>query len=899
MKITFKINYRTQFGQQMEIEGINGNSSAVMFPGENGDWFYCLDTNSKTNSFEYKYVMRDTNTGTSLKEFDKRTFLLPHIKTDNVYVRDFWKPQQSIQNTLLSSAFKDVIFHRYNKENFGWLIKTDTSKTAVRFTIPLVRVSGDNYVAVKIIGNLPENDVIIKLSDEFFPFWSAEFLTDKPEQYSEYKYCICDKKNDKIILEEYVTRFFNPEEYSDKSFYIYNDEDFKFPRYPWKGAGVAVPVFSLRTDDGLGTGEFYDLIKLVDWAVKTGLKLIQILPVNDTVLTHTYTDSYPYAAVSVYALHPLYLRLEDMGQSSSTVRMEILQEHKTKLNALEKVDYEEVMKIKSRYIKIFYDENKREFLNESQYKEFFEKNKTWLKPYAVFSYLRDLYNTPDFSKWGNFATYSDKIVEDLCNPEAVEFDDIAIHFFIHYHLNLQLKKVSEYARAKGIVLKGDIPIGIHRFSVDAWSKPNLFFLNVGAGAPPDDFSEDGQNWGFPTYNWQEMAKDNFTWWKNRLIKMREYFDAYRIDHILGFFRIWQVPLNQTRGIMGVFNPALPIKFEEFASHGINFNRERFCTPYIRDYMLRKYFGDAVGYVKHSFLTDYAPGCYKLLPEYATQAAIEKSFAEMCVPTAEEIIAFQKIKQGLLSLASEVLFFADEKDENAFHPRHSMFKTDSFKDLDDETRRLTADIYNDYFYRRNEGLWKNQAEIKLPAICSATEMLVCGEDLGMIPACVPEVMRNLNILSLEIQRMPKARDLEFGRPADYPYLSVATPSSHDTSTIRGWWEEDHARSQRFFNNSLGKTGNAPYFCETWVVKDIILQHLYSPSMWAIFPIQDFLSLNDKLRRDNPEDDRINVPSESNRYWRFRCNIALEDLLKADTFNNEIMQMVNLSGRNSAY
>jgi 4-alpha-glucanotransferase len=247
----------------------------------------------------------------------------------------------------------------------------------------------------------------------------------------------------------------------------------------------------------------------------------------------------------------------------------------------------------------------------------------------------------------------------------------------------------------------------------------------------------------------------------------------------------------------------------------------------------------------------------------------------------------------------VLFFKDKKNPNAYHPRHSLFKTNSYKDLDQHAKQVIADLYNDYFYHRNDNLWKNQAEIKLPGLTNATSMLVCGEDLGMIPACVPEVMRKLNILSLEIQRMPKEASVEFGRPAGYPFLSVATTSSHDTLPLRGWWEEDHGRAQRFFNNGLSKSGQAPFYCETWVVKDVITQHLYSPAMWAIFPIQDILGLDEKLRAKDPAEERINVPSEKNHYWRYRCHVSIQQIASADNLNNTIREMLQYSGRNVAY
>ena len=902
MKITFRINYRTYYGQQILMEIMPNQKTLLLNPKANGDWELTIENGDKPQQdFKYRYLMKDSNTSSTLYEFGERTFSYPKINTDNIFVHDFWKPALDTQNIMMSSAFKNVIFGRTDRKDTTPLETCEEKKLPIRVSIPVVRIHPSHYLAVKFLAPLPEDNKMFELSDKDFPLWTAEFELDRPKQYSEYKYCICDRQTGKVVIEEYVTRYFQPTSQLDDTFYILNDEDFKYPRYPWKAAGVAVPVFSLRSEESFGVGEFADLIKLIDWAKSVGLQMIQILPVNDTVKTHTYTDSYPYACVSVFALHPIYLRIKDMGPISSEVSKEIYEERQHALNSLGKIDYETVMNVKSRFFKMIYDENKRAFLQEPAYKEFFAKNSSWLKPYAVFSYLRDLYGTPDYTRWGKFAIYNQEKIDELCREDNPDYDDIGVHFFIQYHLYLQLSKVSDYARKNGIVLKGDIPIGISKNSVDAWVNPNLYHLDAQAGAPPDDFSDDGQNWRFPTYNWEEMAKDGIKWWKERLINMAQYFDAYRIDHILGFFRIWSIPRTQTRGLMGVFDPAVPIDVKEFAGRGIDFNYDRFCRPYIRKYMLDLIFNDHAGYVRHTFL-DKIEGTddeYRFKEEYNTQAKIEAAFETMAVPTTEDMLMFQKIKHGLIYLVSDLLFFQDKNNPNAYHPRHSLFKTYSYKDLDTRTKQVVADLYNDYFYNRNEGLWKQQAEIKLPGLTKSTEMLVCGEDLGMIPACVPEVMRNLNILSLEIQRMPKETAIEFGRPANYPYMSVATTSSHDTLPIRGWWEEDHSRSQRFYNNMLGKSGQAPFFCETWVVKEIILSLLYAPSMWAVFPIQDFLGLDANLRSQDPADERINVPSDENHYWRYRCHISLEQLAKAENLNKEIKEMLGMSARMVAY
>ena len=564
----------------------------------------------------------------------------------------------------------------------------------------------------------------------------------------------------------------------------------------WKGAGTAVPVFALRSGDDFGVGEFLDLAKLVDWAAATGQSVIQILPINDTTMTGEWMDSYPYNANSTFALHPQFINLQAAGIVPDEEFVKLQKE----LNGLEKIDYVRVNEAKNAYLHKAFEADWSKVCKRKAYRKFLSANRYWLLPYAAFSVLRDIYGTAEFSKWEDMAVYDEGKVEAFCKKHKKEVD---FYCFVQYHLDAQLRQVRNYAHSKGVILKGDLPIGISRTSVDAWQYPQLFNMDSQAGAPPDAFSADGQNWGFPTYNWDEMAKDGYAWWTSRLRKMNEYFDALRLDHILGFFRIWESPVPQKSGLEGHFSPALPYSGEELRNWG---------------------YGDRM----HCFVEDpRRPGWY--------------------------------------------------------HPRIN-------------AQRELGGLYYDYFYHRHNEFWKNTAITKLAALLGSSNMLTCGEDLGMIPACVPDVMAKMNILSLEVQRMPKNPDETFANPACYPYNCVCTTSTHDMSPIRAWWEEDRALSQRFFNEMLGFSGAAPYFCEDWVCKKIVSQHLHSPAMLVILPLQDWLSMSAELRyQGNPADERINVPAICPYYWRYRMHISLEDLLAADAFNADIAALIRDSHR----
>ncbi len=897
MKITFHINYRTDWGQTLLVSGNapelgNDNvANAVIMQCVGGEhWRLTVDINTEEfPDLAYKYAVQGEN-GIIL-EWGK-----PRVIHASVYPEmdlwDFWRPTQISQNAWHSSAFTRAIMKRKQKYEPSEL-KLTGQEAIVIFRLNAPLVSPEHVVGLigsdTALGNWNEAEVL-RLSDANYPVWEVPVGIKSAEKEIYYKYVIYDITTEKIVSWEIADNrklFLNLLDNKDKTLFVQTDEDFHYEKN-WKGGGVAVPVFSLRSENGNGVGEFTDLNLLTDWAVQTGLKVIQILPVNDTVAHHTWTDSYPYAAISVAALHPLYIHLQEMGLLNDKELQAEFEAERLRLNQLAEIDYEAVMKMKSRYFKLLFDQEKKAIYVNKEFQAFIQKNAEWLKPYAVFSHLRDLYNTPDCSKWKIGAIFDRTEVEQMCSPEDEHYQHVAIHFFIQYHAHLQLLAAANYARENGIVLKGDIPIGIYRFSVDAWTEPKLYNMNAQAGAPPDDFAVLGQNWGFPTYNWEEMAKDNYAWWRKRMTQLSTYFDAFRIDHILGFFRIWQMPDSQVDGLMGCFNPCLPFSREEMRNAGIYLDNNHLCQPYIREYFLYEIFGEYTAEVKELCLSRIENGEFVLQAHLKTQKSAENwvNFQDWSQEKKE------CIRLGLNELIREVLFFDNGK--KGFNPRISIQNTRSFNALDEDQKWRIEQLYTDYFFYRHNEFWREQAMKKLPPLLNATDMLICGEDLGMIPASVAGVMKELGILSLEIQRMPKG-NTEFGHPDEAPYLSVVSPSSHDMSTLRGWWEEDAQRSKRFFYDILHNLGELPFYAETWLIRQMIEQHSYSPAMLAIFPLQDLLAMDGDLRRENPQSEQINVPSNPKHYWRFRFHLPLEELLEARDLNEKIRGIMEGSGR----
>lgn len=889
MTIQFYLRFSTQPGEALHITGLPHQQAPLAMTWFNYHYWtasFELDP-ALLDQFIYRYQLTDKE-GTVTQEWgNDRQFDARFAAFNEIQVVDTWNHAGDFENAFYTAPFQEILLSSSSKKQR----KLPSEYTHVfRVKAPLLK---KNEV-VCVSGSSPAlNDwdeastVLLKQEGNW---WTVALNIPKESFPLQYKYGVYNTKT------ESFTRFETGENrhlFGDAGDHLTLIQDgfVQLPNITWKGSGVAIPVFSLRSKKSWGVGEFTDIEYLADWASEVNMKLIQLLPVNDTMATGTWTDSYPYAAISAFALHPMCINLDAVAGKKLSGLLKPYSAQKKQLNSTEAVDYEAVMQLKMEVLKQLFEEQKNSFQDEKSYQEFFLLNKDWLIPYAAFCVLRDDHHTTDFTQWDTHSRYDAEAIAAFVAEGAPQHERVLFHYYIQYQLHTQLQAATAYAHKKSVIVKGDIPIGIYRYSCDAWVAPELYNMDQQAGAPPDDFAIKGQNWGFPTYNWQQMQQDGFAWWRRRFAQMSAYFDAFRIDHILGFFRIWSIPYSATEGIMGRFVPAVPVHVNEFGERGIWFDITRYSRPYITDQQLDDRFGEVSGFVREKFLEPTGYGQYFFLPEFDTQRKIEQWFIDEEVHDSDNWL-----RQGLYDLHSNVILFEQEGSHGTqFHFRFGMEQTSSFQALEWDTREKLRDLYVNYFFRRQDGHWYQEAMNKLPALKASTNMLICGEDLGMVPGCVADVMRKLGILSLEIQRMPKDPNQEFFHPNDAPYLSVVTPSTHDMSTVRGWWEEDRQKTQRFFNHVLGQWGEAPMFCEAWINKQIILQHLYSPAMWSIFQLQDLLGGDEALRRENPADERINVPADAKHYWRYRMHIGLEQLLKEKTFNLDLKEYIKASGR----
>ena len=883
MKLYFNINFGTKVGEKMQLQILEEGQEPKfheLFYDDNGNWKTEVDYFSKTLS--YKYQLTDLGGNILDEEYALHNLNLPH-NYDEFVVFDVWNLKNFPENYLTNKILENTL----SGQKFGKVTVLKKHTHLFRLEAPLYN---PNWKIV-ILGNVEglgkwEAEKAVKMEQTSLGVWEAAAAITE-NQIIQYKYGVYDEVSGKVFDIEYGDNRWAFPNGEKNLLHIKADHYFKFKSYElYHAAGVAVPVFALRTENGFGVGEFSDLKNLADWAKETNLSVLQILPINDTTANYTWTDSYPYAAISVYALHPQYLSVEGLEYNLPKNLVEEYQAKKAELNALSLIDYEQMISGKWKFVKAVFEENKDKIYKDRNFKKFIKENEEWVLPYAAFCVQRDKYKTPNFNDWKTHKKYIAGKVAPMFAAKHKEYDAVMLHVWTQYQLHLQLKDAIDYTHQLGISVKGDLPIGIYRYSVEAWTEPELFGMDFQAGAPPDQFTDLGQNWEFPTYNWEAMKADGYRWWKNRFKALEKYFDAMRIDHILGFFRIWRMPISATQGILGYFYPAVPVRMEEFRTRNIHFDFDRLCKPYINDQILWDYFGEERNAIAEFFMNKHFNGNYTFKEEFDTQRKLKDYFSNNPHPWEQE---------KLISLCANVLFLQEERDgDYVYHPRFNINKTDSYKYLNEWEKKAIYDLYVDYFFKRQDGLWYQSAMEKLPVILNATKMLICGEDLGLVPDCVPLVMDRLAITALKVQRMP-SDNIPFYNPKNASYLNVVTASSHDSSTLRQWWHEDRGLTQKYFNSQLNQYGTAPWDLEPGLAEIIMKQHLYNEAMLAIFPLQEFLATDYELRNMNMDEERINVPAIFPHYWRYRMHLNLEELKNKQVFNKKIAHWIQDSGR----
>lgn len=876
MKLKFTIQYGTQWGQNLYVmityrsaDGTEKSNRLMMLTSDGLQWEVetaaLVSRQHPITSFSYFYQVEDADGNVLRKEWNAVPRAYYFDASKSYVLADQWR-DVPLQYHLYSNAYLTTA--RFQRDEEVQALRVPLYRKTIIFRVSAPQLQKGQSLA--IIGNHPaigswNTARYLKMEYIGRYDWLLSVNVDAILLPIEYKYVIVDDNTHALLeWEEGDNRttdgLLPPDQnvIPDGTVLVAYGGSLRIKERTWRAVGVVVPVFSLRSQASYGVGDFGDLRRMVDWAVATGMKVIQLLPVNDTTYAHTWSDSYPYNIVSAFALHPHYMDLEALGRLKSKAKMTAYHRQRQELNALGYSDYEAVDRVKTAYIQEVFEERGQQTLESKEFKQWFALNQEWLMPYAT---------------WLGQAA--------------------SLVYFIQYHLHLQLKAAADYARQQGVVLKGDVPIGVNRESVETATCPELFHLSAQTGAPPDAFSQNGQNWGFPTYNWKVESgkkKENLVgWFQRRLRWMEQYFDAIRIDHVLGFFRVWEIPDDAVFGLLGHFSPALPMTVGEIEYFGLSFRKELFTRPFINDRVLERLFGLHAPYVRDNFLVPRSYGLYDLKEAYDTQKKVRAFFEGK----GDENSLW--IRDGLYRLISGVLFLEDPEQLEMYHPRIGVYNEPVYDALTNEEKDAFMRLYNNYYYQRHNLFWGDQAMHRLTDVFGDTRMLCCAEDLGMLPDCVAPVLDQLRILTLEIQSMPKHTGYEFAHLDGNPYRSVATFSTHDMSPLRLWWEESMERTQRYYVTMLQKQGRAPEHLPAHLAEEIIARHLYCPSMLCMLSLQDWLAMDSELRSKNTRDERINVPSDPYNRWKYRMHITIEELLKADKYNNKVRTMITRSKR----
>ena len=888
MKIFFNIQYATTFGEILRLNVVGKGKDIEKVYSMNtydGKSWHCeITAENGMSQMEYYYSVENGDSEVRHEWTTVSHRLELNAKRAMTYfVNDRWNdiPYDSY---LYSSAFTDCVNRRHREPAKG----PDYNQT-LRLIVRAPQLRSGSRLALvgedKALGRWNPDDAI-SMVEHNYNEWVADInVKEMKKEETEFKFIAFNEKGG-VDWETGMNRQLHAPTINDGEVVVTELDQAFFELCDEKLAGTLIPVFSLRSKGSFGVGDFGDLKMMIDWVAETNQRVLQVLPINDTTSTHTWTDSYPYSAISIFALHPQFADFRQLPEIKDKKKAREMEALRKELNELKQIDYERVNNTKTDYLRIIFKQEGEAVMKGEDFKMFVKENEHWLVPYAQYCHLRDSFGNVDFSSWKGHEQWHEADRKKLTDPKSKEYADVAFYYYVQFVLDRQMRAAHEYAMARGVILKGDIPIGVNRNGCDVWHEPQYFNLNSQAGAPPDAFSINGQNWGFPTYNWQRMIDDGCEWWIRRFQNMAKYFDAYRIDHVLGFFRIWAIPTTCVHGLLGQFAPSLGMTREEIEGYGLHFQEELFTTPFIARWVVDRVFGIHADEVVEKYLDHKHDDIFALKPEYDTERKIEAVFK------GKDSMDDVWVRDGLYALVSDVLFVRDDNDPNKFHPRITAQLNFMYEALYDSDKEKFNRLYNDYYYRRNNNFWYNEAMKKLPVLVQATRMLVCAEDLGMVPDCVAWVMDQLRILSLELQQMPKDPKVKFGILSRNPYRSVCTLSTHDMPTLRQWWDEDYERTQVYYSSMLYRGGAAPHPLPGWLARDIIANQLTCPSMLCILSLQDWFALDEKLRLPDADAERINIPANPRHYWRYRMHINIEDLIADKEYNDAIKELVKL-------
>jgi 4-alpha-glucanotransferase len=651
--------------------------------------------------------------------------------------------------------------------------------------------------------------------------------------------------------------------------------------------GVAVPLGALRGKKSIGAGEFPDLVEFAGLCATMGVGLIQLLPVNDTGY-----ESSPYSALTAFALHPLYLRIGDLPELNSPAKdaagfIEKLKTLKQNFDGRARFPFGEIIRAKMSILREIYAANKPEIVKKARpgasLAVWIEEH-PWVREYAVFRRLKEANGEKSWKEWSDRRTPAARDIEALWNNETFREEHL-FWVWIQEALDRQFSEAAGVIAGMGLLLEGDLPILMNEDSCDVWAHPEYFHRDLSAGAPPDMYSPAGQNWGFPIYDWEAQARDDYAWWRRRLKTAEKYYQAYRIDHVLGFFRIWAAQREDLSSALGRFVPYVPVKRTDLADLGFDEGRIRWMSrPHIPTGEVWNALRDIRDEWGNQNSDAIAPEAERIFTQ-----ALDRIGSEELWLFKESIRGEKDIEAlGLHPAARNYLFQAWhnrlllEYEPESYTPVWYFRNSRAYASLSDAERRTLEELL-EKGRAGSELIWEKEGEKLLSALTASSSMLPCAEDLGAVPDCVPRVLARTGIFGLRVVRWFREWDKE-GQPyiplKEYPELSVCAPAVHDSSTLREWWEREADQEQ--FSGFIGYP-SLPRVYNPGTAKIILHRIAAAASRFRVFQIQDLLHLSPRWYAEDPASERINVPGTTGDFnWTYRLPAPIEELAKDKDF-----------------
>lgn len=919
VNILFRINYHTNFGQNLMICGSIpelGNWKRpipMTYHALNDEWSLIINIPHPKNdiTINYKYIVDNLGKHTYEPQKDHVINISRTAEDVTFEIIDTYQWSDHILDAYSRSAFVDAIHRRNSPKQVNYIL---TPKTPLEIFFSCIAPNLKSNEKLVVIGSCPELGCwdpkkAVELLDNDFPTFSACISLNKSSLPFEYKYAII-RPSGEVIWDgnsNLRSNILSDPNSPGKTVLCLNQYFINPEKSLFHGFGIYAPLFSLRTSDSCGIGQFTDIKKLVDLCNKIGSSMIQLLPINDTTDKGDWNDCYPYRQVSCFALHPVYIDLLHITPNLPSKLVEEIKAFACKQEEEKWLNYPDVYQFKRSKLHQIYELIKPSLQGDVKFNDFKKVNSDWLDSYCLYCHFRDRFGTSDFHTWPEHRTINDFEIESLTKQHEKELEFL---YWLQFVCDQQFREVNKYAAEHHVALKGDLPIGVHLNSVECWAHPRNFRLDMCAGAPPDAFSDQGQNWSFPTYDWDYMEKDNYRWWTRRLERMSSLFHALRVDHILGFFRIWEIPrATCVSGMLGHFFPCNATSRNELLNRGL-WDIDRYVKPYVRWHLLSSKFGNEAEWVSRNFFNsrncDAADDWYDFKDEFNSEKKIVAACQQMFKDDPEK---YRHYRTCLLQLIDDVLMVKDPVLPDVFHPRteitiehieltpngHKNFYSPSWLELPEPQKSIIKEFYHEFTYKRQNNLWVTKAKPKLQLLKNSTNMLICAEDLGQLTDSILEAIESEALLSLRVQRMSKDPKKDFDDFQSFSYLSVCCPSTHDCSSLRGWWEENYDVINKFWNKQFGRPDSPCKHCEPWVSESILKQHLFSNSMWAIFLLQDVTGITQNFRRQTPMEEQINFPSDPENKWKYRYPYTLEELINDNEFTSKVHELCSISNR----